>query len=490
MMTCRSDWHVVFGPPGTGKTTFGMRYVEERLARGVPPTQIGYISFTRQAANEARQRAMNQFDLDIDDLPYFRTIHSLCFQQMLLRPDKLMQKGNWLELGKALGVEVSGQQLNEEAYALGMPVGDRLFFLDNLARITRRSLRAVYEDTVDDDISYDQLLIASKALAQYKERHMLWDFTDVLDRWVAKGAAPRLQSLFVDEAQDLSKLQWEVVHKLSQNVEELYAAGDDDQAIYRWAGASVEDFIRLPGTRTVLNQSYRVPDAVHRLASDVSKRIEVRAEKEFNPSGVEGYVDYQFSVDDLDLSRGNWLLLARNSYLLRDYERVCEQNGYPYESPNRKPLQSKALQAVKDWTRLGRGETVYGKQLKNIRRFHGFSMKQIDDERIYTLADLPVDYGPWHQEFKRLSPTLAEYFLAARRNGEKLSHPRIRISTIHGVKGGEADHVAIITDLAARSHRYMQMFPDDEHRVFYVGLTRAKQGVTIIQPNSRMFYEL
>ena len=490
MMTCRSDWHVVYGPPGTGKTTFGMRYVEERLKRGVPPSQIGYISFTKQAAIEARRRAMDQFDLVPDDLPYFRTIHSLCFQQLSLRPDKLMQKSNWFELGEIIGVEVSGQQLNEDAYALGMPIGDRLFFLDNLARITKRGLRAVYEDTVDDDLSYDQLIVASKALAKYKAKHMLWDFTDILDRFVAKGAAPRLQSLFVDEAQDLSKLQWEVVHKLSQNVEELYAAGDDDQAIYRWAGASVEDFIELPGTRTVLDRSFRVPDAVHKLACEVSGRIEKRANKEFRPSGVDGYVDYQFSVDDLDLSTGQWLLLARNAYLLRDYERICEQNGYAYESPSRKPLQSKALEAIKDWTRLGKGETVYGRQLKNIRRFHGFKMRQIDDERIYTLTDLPVDYGPWHEVFERISPTLAEYFLAARRNGEKLGKPRIKISTIHGVKGGEADHVAIITDLAARSHRYMQMFPDDEHRVFYVGLTRAKQGVTIIQPNSRMFYEI
>ena len=74
--------------------------------------------------------------------------------------------------------------------------------------------------------------------------------------------------------------------------------------------------------------------------------------------------------------------------------------------------------------------------------------------------------------------------------GESLTRPRIRINTIHGVKGAEADHVAIITDLATRSWRYMEMFPDDEHRVFYVAITRAKSGINIIQPQSRMFYEI
>lgn len=490
MTKLRSDWHVVFGPPGTGKTTFGMDYVEGLLSRGIHPHQIGYLAFTRKAAQEAKQRACEKFDKNSEDFTFFRTIHSFCFQQLQLRPDALMQKPNWLELGDILGLEVTGNNLNEEAYSLGMPIGDRLFFLDNLSRITQRSLREVFEATVDDDLSYEQLEIVHKTVAQYKKRLKLMDFTDVLEVWLQTGACPNLKALFIDEAQDLSKLQWAVVHKLAENVGEIYAAGDDDQAIYRWAGASVEDFVKLTGTYTVLDRSFRVPDSVHRLALGISDRIEARARKTFRPSGVEGYVDWQFSVDDLDLANGDWLCLARNSYLLRDYERICEQQGYAFESPTRKPLQSKALDAIKDWTRLGKGETIYGKQLKNVRRFHGFKMKQIDDERLYTLPDLPVDYAPWFEVFQKMSPTLIEYFLAARRNGESLNKPRIKISTIHGAKGGEADHVAVITDMAARSYRYMQQSPDDEHRVFYVAVTRAKQGVTLIQPSSQMYYEI
>lgn len=489
-MTCRSDWHVVFGPPGTGKTTFGMRFVEEQLEKGVSPQHIAYLAFTKKAAVEARTRAQNKFDLEPKQLPYFRTIHSFCFQQLVLSPASMMQRSNWMELGEILGLEVSGNQLNEDAYSLGLPVGDRLFFLDNLARIKQSSLEDVLAATVDDDLSIDQLVLVSKTLKAYKEKHRLLDFTDLLERWLEGGAKPTLKALFVDEAQDLSKLQWAVVHKIAENVGEIYAAGDDDQAIYRWAGASVEDFTSLTGQRTVLAHSYRVPRAVHELASQVVSHIGSRVGKDFSHNGMDGYVNYCFGVDDLDLSKGEWLCLARNAFLLREYERVCEQNGYPYESPTRKPLQSKALQAIKDWTRLGRGETVLGSQLKNIRRFHGFKMKLIDDERVYALSDLPVGYEPWHECFSRLSPTLTEYFLAARRQGESLSKPRILINTIHGVKGGEADHVAIMTDMAARSYKYMSLFPDDEHRVFYVALTRAKHGVNLIQPNSRMFYEL
>lgn len=485
-----SDWNIIFGPPGTGKTTYGIKFIETLLSKGTDPGSIGFITFTRKASIEARTRAQEKFNLTDDDLNNFRTIHSLCFRQLGIRPAALMQKQHWIELGEILGIEVKGMgSMNDEAYATSMPMGDRLFFLDNLARITRSTLREVFEQTVDDDLSYDQLVIASKSLLEYKEKHELLDFTDMLDRWIKIGTVPKLEALFVDEAQDLSKMQWEVVHKLSKDIPLKYAAGDDDQAIYRWAGAAVEEFINLTGTKKVLSHSYRLPKAVHSIATDILHSIGYRQEKEFTHNGTEGYVEYHYSVDDLDLSEGTWLLLARNTYLLRDYERVCELNGYPYESPQRKPLESAALRAIKDWVKLCNGETCYGKQIKNVRRFHGFSFK-VDDERIYTLSDLPVKEGPWFEVFSKISPNLREYFLAARRQGESLNKPRININTIHGVKGGEADHVAIITDMASRSYRYMEMFPDDEHRVFYVAATRAKSGLNIIQPQSRLFYEI
>ena len=73
-------WNIVIGPPGTGKTTFLLGRIEKYLDDGVSPHRIAYLTFTRKAANEGLNRAVKKFGFDPDELPYFRTIHSLCYR--------------------------------------------------------------------------------------------------------------------------------------------------------------------------------------------------------------------------------------------------------------------------------------------------------------------------------------------------------------------------------------------------------------------------
>lgn len=79
--------------------------------------------------------------------------------------------------------------------------------------------------------------------------------------------------------------------------------------------------------------------------------------------------------------------------------------------------------------------------------------------------------------------------LKALRRGEKLtSDPRVKLSTIHGSKGGEATHVVLVTDMAARTYREYENNPEDEARVWYVASTRAKERLSIVAPSSKMHY--
>jgi DNA helicase-2/ATP-dependent DNA helicase PcrA len=76
-----------------------------------------------------------------------------------------------------------------------------------------------------------------------------------------------------------------------------------------------------------------------------------------------------------------------------------------------------------------------------------------------------------------------EYIRSCLRRKERISErARIRLSTIHGAKGGEADHVVLLTDMAPRTYAEWERNPDDEARVWYVATTRARRQLTLIHP--------
>ncbi len=76
----------------------------------------------------------------------------------------------------------------------------------------------------------------------------------MIEMYVESGTVPKLDVVFIDEAQDLCALQWRMVHKICDKALQVYVSGDDDQAIYRWAGADVEHLIGLAGERKVLQR--------------------------------------------------------------------------------------------------------------------------------------------------------------------------------------------------------------------------------------------
>ena len=82
----------ILGPPGTGKTTTLLDMVDQALEEGTRPTDIAFLAFTRKAANEAKERAAKRFDLcPKEDLPNFRTLHSLALTLTDIKRDQVMQ---------------------------------------------------------------------------------------------------------------------------------------------------------------------------------------------------------------------------------------------------------------------------------------------------------------------------------------------------------------------------------------------------------------
>ena len=498
---------ILAGPPGCGKTTSLIKIVEDELTSGTHPDRIGYVSFTRRAAEEAITRACERFRLLPRDLPNFRTLHSLCFRFLGVRASEMLTGRQLEEFGELVGHKITGRFSLEDGTIFGFEKGDRLLFMENLARVREQPLRALYDED-DDDLSFWEVERFQKALAQYKIDNGVVDYTDLLQQFVAMEAGPQLDVLLVDEAQDLSVLQWDVVRKLSRGCRRVVIAGDDDQAIYRWAGADVETFVAMPGEVRVLDQSWRVPRAVQAVADMVVGRISHRRPKVWRPRDEQGLVQRHGSQDSIDLTSGEILVLGRNRYILREYERRIRSAGYLYEFQGVSSIRPTLLDAVLTWERLRQDRegvlAVHARRMyefmsmgKGWKRGHK-QLPEFQDEEPVTWELLTQQGGLlvrkdvlWYDALDKMSLQDVAYIRAARRRGENLlAPPRIRLSTIHGMKGGEAQRVVLLTDMAARTHEEARRWPEDESRVWYVAATRAREELHIVAPRTNRFYDL
>ena len=493
--------NIVLGPPGTGKTETSIRTVEKFLEQGVSPSLVGYFAFTRRANIEAKHRAMTRFDLSSDDLPYFRTLHSLAYNQLGINRSQIMTRkhydevSEWLKIGSFFARESDHGPFKDIGY------GDKFLELINMARITQRPLKDIYNTSrVRYKADWRIVDYVSRGLSHYKSTYHLLDYTDMLVQFIKADLAPRLEVVIIDEAQDLSSLQWQMVTLLANKAQHVFIAGDDDQAIYRWAGADIEKFLQLEGNVSVLSKSYRIPAKHHRISQRLIQRITNRHTKNFSPRDEEGHLQWHRHSEQVDVSNGVWLLLSRTTKGANQLEEEIRQRGHLYTYDSSRSTDSKALQAVILWEKLRKGvnmpaediRKIYAQMLLHEQVLYGYkTLPNISEDGFYNITDLQTDHGllttaPWDQALGKISNRDKRYISACLRKGEDLTKtPRITISTIHRAKGAQADNVLLLTDTKGRSNsqwRFSETEKDDEARVFYVGLTRAKQALHLVHP--------
>lgn len=506
-----NDQRVILGPPGCGKTTTLLNEVEACFARGIAPEEIAYFSFTRKAVTEAVTRACQRFDFKRSQFTFWRTIHSMTFSELGLSQSDVLGSEHLLEVGRSYGVEFSGKAKIDESTGMiiGGGEGDAHLFMDSLARARCITLREQWQQD-DQDMDWYAIDRTVSAVNNYKQAHHLLDFTDMLERYVLRGQPlAGVRVAFIDEAQDLSALQWQVLRVMLSEVETVFIAGDDDQAIYRWSGADVEQFLQLGGHKRVLNQSWRCPPAVHALANNIAGRIGSRYKKDWTAKqGDRGDVQERNDLEALDFSKieGSVLLLARNSYLLNDYREQLRKQGVAFMSQwGSLSVPAAHARAIYAYEKLRKGGAITGGDVKAIyeqlrvgvgvkRGYKGCT--NIADRNNYTAEQLRESFGlltdtqvPWYDSLDGIALIDRLYYRAILRNGGSLiKPPTVSINTVHGVKGGEADTVIVAPDMAAKTYRSFERAPDDEHRVAYVAVSRARQRLILLAPRGRASY--
>ena len=323
------------------------------------------------------------------------------------------------------------------------------------------------------------------------------DYTDMLVKFVERGISPKLDFLFIDEAQDLSYLQWQAVEKLALNAKETYIAGDDDQAIFRWAGADVEHFINMKGNSQVLTQSYRVPKLIHSYSMRLLKRIKKRRIKTYLSRDYAG--DLQFHRSPMiNIEKNQWLVLATTNYILNKIEEDLIKDGIFFKRKERFSVRKSTVSGILNWESLRRGNKCVKEEIKKIyslmKENIGYKQKHkglpsMPDLKKFSIDDLIKNYGlltrdPWKKALSKIPLKTKIYIDTALRKKEDIYSPRVKMSTVHGAKGSECDNVIMFTDLSREAEKQYYLNSDDLTRVMYVGATRAKRALHIITPQT------
>lgn len=454
----------IFGAPGCGKTRRLLGLLQEEL-KSHAPNRIAFVSFTKKGTYEGVERAKSAGNFTDGDLPYFRTLHSLAFRDGKFSRYDMVDKRHYKEFSDAMDMKFTGYY-TEDFYGND----DKYLFMYFLKRNNPRMAK-LYEQDMNARLLND----VEQNFIRYKEFAHIIDFTDLIERFIAEDKPLPVDVAFIDEAQDLTTLQWKMCEVAFRDCIKVYVAGDDDQAIYEWSGADVQYFLALHASRQeVLDKSYRLQSQVLRVAKSISARIEHRVEKVFDPIGSEGSVSIYNSVDELELTKGEtWYFLSRNNWFLQYYREFLRKRARVFVDKSVMSFNPRHIDAI----------NVFERARKRGR------ITEVDEVKLKLyLRGRPNLQRPWFENMNFENDVIA-YYRDLIKYKVDLKDQTMMVNTIHGVKGGEADNVVLLMDFTKAVRNNMDKNPDSELRCLYVALTRAKKHLHLVHSASRNGYD-
>ena len=286
---------LILAGAGSGKTrviTYRVAYLIE--ARGVSPGSILAVTFTNKAADQMKERVaalLARRGVNCERPPLMATFHSFCVRVLRRDSDRLGYSRDFsiyddddqLRLVKAsikeLGLE---QQITSPRAALG-----RISYHKN-SGITPQEL---YREASDAETArlasvfdrYERKLVQASAL-DFDD--LLLKAVELLDKApdVRQRYNERFRYILVDEYQDTNRAQYQLIRQLTGEQQNLCVVGDEDQSIYRWRGATIENILRFeqdyPGARIIrLEQNYRSTQVILDAAGALVSRNKARKGK-------------------------------------------------------------------------------------------------------------------------------------------------------------------------------------------------------------------
>lgn len=480
-----------FGPPGTGKTTKLTEIVQNEVKAGTPLERIGFLSFSRAAREVIRDR----MGATEREMRWFRTIHGAATVNLGIG-GSIFGWQHYRDFFEKTKLRLSPDDADEE-----FKVGDYNVALRalNLSQTTLRPLRDIVRELPDHpNLQKDRLDAFIATWAKYKRDAHLYDFMDMLVDYDRDGTPLPVDVMILDEAQDLSALQWRCFEKMAANAQRIYMAGDDDQAIYTFIGASEYGFLDHPADEEhVLKQSYRCPKLVGAKAEKLIGRVEHRKEKEISWRDEPGEVG-RISLDPTFAPWKKWteqfdsvMILTRHRRGAQDFSSKLQLVGVGHslngETINTWP-EAKIMHGL---YALTNGQSITSLSAIKIAEEFGRPSKEyrkLDKrERVSKMEGVSIDWlVNFHPDRRKRTRYLALQRLIRKEGYEALAaDPKLMISTMHAAKGKEADLVIIDPDCTNVVKKNMQTAT--EIRLAYVAMTRAKKSLMIMLPRTETF---
>ena len=350
---------LVLAGAGSGKTRVLTSRIAYILQSGLcRPQEILAITFTNKAAGEMRDRLGRMLG-DTDGM-WICTIHSMCVRILRQFAEEAGIKSNFSIYSETERANIIKKSFKE------LDFDDEKLLKDAKHHIANAKMLGLDPDTYGkrfgevprmDDIvcvydKYDRHLQTNNAL----------DFDDLLIRTlrllrgnaeVREYLSDRFRYILVDEFQDTNAVQYSIVRLLASGHRNLFAVGDDDQSIYGWRGAEIENILRFdkdyPDAKVYkLERNYRSTKSILNLANAIIRNNGTRHQKTLWTEQDDGQKPVYFQAEEeaeealyaartisSAVARGekysSFAVLMRINALTRSYEQEFTKYGIPYK---------------------------------------------------------------------------------------------------------------------------------------------------------------
>ena len=526
----------IFGPPGTGKTftlnkIFGHiagiedgSWLLDSIGLNIPfsmanKKDIVFVSFSNTAVDEFVGRLGLRRNYRSG---YWSTMHGISMS-LLIRADKL-DKGiverTLLRGGPAYWQKKFCLENNipyddtGEMNLLGNEFFTALTYVINKYFPDFNSIDRTIDMLEEFNEEFPHM---AEDWYKFKKRNGVIDFNDVLILEWREELVPPGRILIADEFQDFSRLQFEIFETWAENMDLVIVAGDDDQAISFHQGAEAKYLLMFDSDRdVVLQQSRRLPKIPMMISlAFIMKYVRNRYRKVFRPRDRLGSfyiaqkdIDWVLNTAEKLAEMGrDVLIMARTNSKVREIEELLLYRGIPYYRFKKHTVWSEFIDpSIKVINAVKSGNLPDVKLLKKYLGMTGLPPERVDTIVVELKKDrlgaftaslikkLNTDPAKL-LNLKHLAEMTGSFEKArlvidvlhkAWNNEFTPMRGKIFVETIHSSKGREADYVFIIDSITNRIADELVIMDDgfeNEIRVWYVAMTRARHSVVVVPGN-------